>query len=83
MAEGKSAAVAPASIAWALSLLLTNGGKEAHNGPRKLRDPGHSLSIKKLANNLASSGWGLGMGGLGGQILTGVVKNSVGRVFRG
>ncbi|KAI0651784.1 DUF846-domain-containing protein [Trametes meyenii] len=36
---------------------------------------------QKWANNLASSGWGMGMGGLGGQILTGVVKNSVGRVF--
>ncbi|OJT06940.1 Golgi apparatus membrane protein TVP23 [Trametes pubescens] len=35
----------------------------------------------KWANNLASSGWNMGMGGLGGQILTGVVKNSVGRVF--
>ena len=38
---------------------------------------------QKWANNLASSGWSMGMGGLGGQILTGVVKNSVGRVFRG
>jgi len=37
---------------------------------------------EKWANNLASSGWSMGMGGLGGQILTGVVKNSVGRVFR-
>ncbi|EIW64734.1 DUF846-domain-containing protein [Trametes versicolor FP-101664 SS1] len=36
---------------------------------------------QKWANNLASSGWNMGMGGLGGQILTGVVKNSVGRVF--
>ncbi|EJF66636.1 Golgi apparatus membrane protein TVP23 [Dichomitus squalens LYAD-421 SS1] len=36
---------------------------------------------QKWANNLASSGWSLGVGGLGGQILSGVVKNSVGRVF--
>ncbi|KAI0735236.1 DUF846-domain-containing protein [Earliella scabrosa] len=36
---------------------------------------------QKWANNLASSGWNMGMGGIGGQILTGVVKNSVGRVF--
>ncbi|KAI0724495.1 DUF846-domain-containing protein [Cerioporus squamosus] len=36
---------------------------------------------QKWASNLASSGWNMGMGGIGGQILTGVVKNSVGRVF--
>ncbi|CDO72311.1 hypothetical protein BN946_scf184977.g8 [Trametes cinnabarina] len=36
---------------------------------------------QKWANNLASSGWNMGIGGIGGQILTGVVKNSVGRVF--
>jgi len=36
---------------------------------------------QKWANNLASSGWNMGLGGLGGQLLTGVVKNSVGRVF--
>ncbi|KAI0374237.1 DUF846-domain-containing protein [Pilatotrama ljubarskyi] len=36
---------------------------------------------QKWANNLASSGWNMGLGGIGGQILTGVVKNSVGRVF--
>ena len=36
---------------------------------------------QKWANNLASSGWGMGMGGIGGQILSGVVKNSIGRVF--
>ncbi|KAI8995564.1 Golgi apparatus membrane protein TVP23 [Trametes punicea] len=36
---------------------------------------------QRWANNLASSGWNVGIGGLGGQILTGVVKNSVGRVF--
>ncbi len=34
---------------------------------------------KKWANNVVSSNWS--MGGLGGQMLTGVVKNSVGRVF--
>ena len=33
---------------------------------------------KRWANNV-SSNWS--MGGLGGQMLTGVVKNSVGRVF--
>jgi len=38
-------------------------------------------SKQKWANNLASSGWGMGIGGFGGQILSGVVKNSVGRVF--
>ncbi|OCH96476.1 Golgi apparatus membrane protein TVP23 [Obba rivulosa] len=36
---------------------------------------------QKWANNLASSGWNMGLGGFGGQILTGVVKSSVGRVF--
>jgi len=36
---------------------------------------------QKWANNLASSGWTMGMGGIGGQILTGAVKNSIGRVF--
>ncbi|KAI0304845.1 Golgi apparatus membrane protein TVP23 [Russula brevipes] len=34
---------------------------------------------KRWANNIVSSNWSLG--GLGGQMLTGVVKNSVGRVF--
>jgi hypothetical protein len=34
---------------------------------------------KRWANNVVSSNWS--MGGLGGQMLTGVVKNSVGRVF--
>ncbi|CAL1695976.1 unnamed protein product [Somion occarium] len=37
---------------------------------------------QRWANQLASSGWSMGMGGFGGQILSGVVKNSVGRVFR-
>ncbi|KAH8102599.1 DUF846-domain-containing protein [Cristinia sonorae] len=36
----------------------------------------------RWANQLAGSGWGLGMGGIGGQLLTSAVKNSVGRVFR-
>jgi len=35
----------------------------------------------KWASGVAGSGWNMGMGGLGGQILTGVVKNSVGKVF--
>lgn len=39
-------------------------------------------SKQRWANQLASSGWNMGMGGLGGQILAGAVKNSVGRVFR-
>ena len=34
---------------------------------------------RRWANNVVSSNWS--MGGLGGQMLTGVVKNSVGRVF--
>ncbi len=34
---------------------------------------------KKWAHNMVSSNWS--MGGLGGQMLTGVVKSSVGRVF--
>jgi hypothetical protein len=34
---------------------------------------------KRWAQNVVSSNWS--MGGLGGQMLTGVVKNSVGRVF--
>jgi hypothetical protein len=34
---------------------------------------------QRWANNLASSGWN--MGGIGGTIMTGVMKNSVGRVF--
>jgi hypothetical protein len=34
---------------------------------------------KRWANNVVSSNWS--MGGLGGQMFTGIVKNSVGRVF--
>ncbi|EIN13547.1 DUF846-domain-containing protein [Punctularia strigosozonata HHB-11173 SS5] len=33
--------------------------------------------------NAASGGWNMGLGGFGGQILAGAVKNSVGRVFSG
>ncbi|KAA1468653.1 Golgi apparatus membrane protein TVP23 [Dentipellis sp. KUC8613] len=36
---------------------------------------------QRWARNAASAGWSMGVGGFGGQILTGVVKNSVGRVF--
>ncbi|KII93474.1 hypothetical protein PLICRDRAFT_99884 [Plicaturopsis crispa FD-325 SS-3] len=36
---------------------------------------------QRWANGVASAGWNMGLGGLGGTILTGVVKNSVGRVF--
>ncbi|KAF9455706.1 Golgi apparatus membrane protein TVP23 [Collybia nuda] len=37
---------------------------------------------QKWADSVVSSGWNLGLGGVGGQILAGAVKNSVGRVFR-
>lgn len=37
---------------------------------------------QKWAADTISSRWGMGMGGIGGSILTGVVKNSVGRVFK-
>jgi len=36
---------------------------------------------QKWAKGVASSGWNMGIGGLGGQIITGVMKNSVGKVF--
>jgi len=36
---------------------------------------------QRWANSMGSS-WGLGLGGIGSQIITGAVKNSVGRVFR-
>lgn len=36
---------------------------------------------QRWANSVVGSGWGLGLGGIGGQILTGAVKRSVGRVF--
>jgi len=36
---------------------------------------------QRWASDVASSGWNLGMGGIGGTIMTGVMKNSVGRVF--
>ena len=36
---------------------------------------------QKWAKGAASSGWNMGMGGIGGQIITGVMKNSVGKVF--
>jgi hypothetical protein len=35
----------------------------------------------RWANSIASSGWNMGMGGIGGQILGGAMKNSVGRLF--
>ena len=35
---------------------------------------------QKWANGVGGS-WGLGLGGIGGQMLTGAVKKSVGRVF--
>jgi len=36
---------------------------------------------QRWANSVASSGWNMGIGGIGGTIMTGVMKNSVGRVF--
>lgn len=36
---------------------------------------------QKWATNMAASGWSMGIGGIGGQLLSGAVKNSVGRVF--
>lgn len=36
---------------------------------------------QRWASNAASSGWNMGIGGIGGTIMTGVMKNSVGRVF--
>lgn len=38
---------------------------------------------QRWANSIASSGWNMGMGGIGGQILGGAMKNSVGRLFSG
>lgn len=38
---------------------------------------------QKWATNMAASGWSMGFGGIGGQLLSGAVKNSVGRVFGG
>lgn len=49
--------------------------------PYDSHPPSDRDAKQKWANNLASSGWNMGIGGIGGQILTGVVKNSVGRVF--
>jgi len=37
---------------------------------------------QRWANGIVGSGWGLGLGGIGGQLLSGAVKNSVSRVFR-
>ncbi|EKM83726.1 hypothetical protein AGABI1DRAFT_110354 [Agaricus bisporus var. burnettii JB137-S8] len=36
---------------------------------------------QRWANNVVGGSWGIGFGGIGGQILTGAVKNSVGKVF--
>lgn len=36
---------------------------------------------QKWASSVVGSGWGMGLGGIGGQILTGAVKKGVGRVF--
>ncbi|KAJ6485942.1 Golgi apparatus membrane protein TVP23 [Mycena sanguinolenta] len=38
-------------------------------------------SKKRWAEGVVSSGWGLGLGGIGGQLLTGAVKKSVSRVL--
>ncbi|KAF8196678.1 DUF846-domain-containing protein [Mycena galopus ATCC 62051] len=39
-------------------------------------------SKQRWADSVVSSGWGLGLGGIGGQLLTGAVKQSVSRVGR-
>ncbi|KAJ8596550.1 Golgi apparatus membrane protein TVP23 [Rhizopogon salebrosus TDB-379] len=36
---------------------------------------------QRWANSLASSGWNMGMGSIGGQILGGAMKNSFGKLF--
>jgi len=36
---------------------------------------------QKWASSVAGGAWNLGFSGFGGQILTGAVKKSVGRVF--
>lgn len=36
---------------------------------------------QRWASGVASAGWNMGLGGFGGSIMTGVMKNSVGRVF--
>jgi len=36
---------------------------------------------QRWASGVASAGWNMGLGGFGGTIMTGVMKNSVGRVF--
>ncbi|KIK78229.1 hypothetical protein PAXRUDRAFT_834664 [Paxillus rubicundulus Ve08.2h10] len=36
---------------------------------------------QRWANSVRNSAWDMGIGGLGGQILTGAVKNSIGRMF--
>jgi len=36
---------------------------------------------RRWANSVVGGDWGLGFGGIGGQLLTGAVKKSVGKVF--
>jgi hypothetical protein len=36
---------------------------------------------QRWANSVVGGSWGIGFGGIGGKILTGAVKNSVGKVF--
>ncbi|KAJ7460564.1 Golgi apparatus membrane protein TVP23 [Mycena latifolia] len=36
---------------------------------------------QRWANSVVSSGWSLGLGGIGGQLISGAVQKSVGRVF--
>ncbi|KAJ6581262.1 hypothetical protein B0H19DRAFT_1114498 [Mycena capillaripes] len=38
---------------------------------------------QRWANSVVSSGWSLGLGGIGGQLISGAVQKSVGRVFGG
>ncbi|KAG8219962.1 DUF846-domain-containing protein [Butyriboletus roseoflavus] len=37
---------------------------------------------QRWENTVAGSSWTMGMGGLGGQLFTGAVKNSMGKIFR-
>jgi len=36
---------------------------------------------KRWADSIAGAGWNMGIGGIGGQIIAGAMRNSVGRVF--
>jgi len=36
---------------------------------------------QRWANSVVTSGWNLGLGGIGGQLISGAVQKGVGRVF--